>query len=118
MHGDKVFEGKPFDQLRDAEADAFDIRVYEGTIAWVEPVLDPGETPPEDIRSEADAFLWRNSGWWRDLPAHVVALAQARQQCLVMPHEEFIAACTKVLGYTPQTDLSPHALFDLLRRHT
>lgn len=118
VHGGKVFDGKVFEQLKDAELDAFDARVYDGVISWVEPVLEPGETPHGEVRSESEAALWRSSGWWRNLPAHVVALAQARQQCIVMPPAEFIIACTKVLGHAPPTDLSPTDLFNLLRTRT
>lgn len=116
MTADKEHEGKVFEQFRDAELDAFDVR-YEGVISWVEPVLERGDTPPENIRSEAEAALWRISGWWRDLPPHVVALAQARQQCIVMPPDEFVAACTKVLGHAPP-NVVPSALVDLLRART
>lgn len=117
MHGDKEFEGQLFERWEDAELDAMDVS-YEGVVSWVETILVPGETPPAHPISETNALQWRSSGWWRNLPAHQAALAQARQQRVVMPPEDFLAACTATLGSPPPPNLHPSNLVDLLRSKT
>jgi hypothetical protein len=115
MHGDKIFDCSPYQTRPEAELDAMDVR-YEGIYSWVDVITDPGEVPPSTPITETTASDYCASGWWKTLPAHVVALAQAKQPVLCMPLDEFQAACKTVLGTTPT--VSGAALVNLLRQHT
>lgn len=115
MHGEKVFDGPLFPTWEQANFDVTDV-TYPGIIAWVSISLEPNETPPSTSIDERTASYWRQSEWWKNLPVHVVALAQAKQVRLCMPFEDFETACTTVLKTPMPSSVDRTKLVELLLR--
>jgi hypothetical protein len=82
---------------KEAEIDANDA-AYEGVHVWVDCIVEDGEVVPATTISLAEADAFRASQWWKDKPAHVVALAQARQERQCMPFGLFVELCQQVTG--------------------